>query len=178
MDHIDHAVRPADPLGTVTEAPDGTVTLRYERSLPRPIETVWAAITQPERLADWLGACTVEPHEGGRFDVFVDREPGRSVTGRVLVWDRPRTLSIGWSWHNEPETVVTFALTPDGAAATRLVFTHSNMQAARVGMVLPGWHGFLERLAVALDGGKPGPANTDRLHALQVAYGLPIRSEC
>jgi hypothetical protein len=43
-----------DDLGTFHSGDEGT-TLRYERIYPRPIATVWAALTQPERLADWIG---------------------------------------------------------------------------------------------------------------------------
>ena len=42
----------ASPTGTVERTPDGGV-VRFERLLAFPIEEVWAAITEPERLGDW-----------------------------------------------------------------------------------------------------------------------------
>jgi len=34
-------------LGEISTAPDGTLTLRFERRLAHPPEAVWAALTEP-----------------------------------------------------------------------------------------------------------------------------------
>jgi uncharacterized protein YndB with AHSA1/START domain len=39
----------------VFERRGDTADLRFERRYPRPIGTVWAALTDPVRLADWVG---------------------------------------------------------------------------------------------------------------------------
>jgi uncharacterized protein YndB with AHSA1/START domain len=44
-----------DDFGTFEQQADQAI-LRYERHYRRPIQTVWAALTTHERLADWLGA--------------------------------------------------------------------------------------------------------------------------
>ena len=162
--------------GTFEEAADGTVALRYERSYPRPIATVWAALTQPERLVDWLGACDVEPRVGGTFNVFVDHEASRRIAGRVLTWQPPTLLSFSWRWPGEPETTVRCELAEAGPRETRLVFTHAGMVAPRVGSTLPGWHVFLERLGEVLDERTPGDLG-ERFKQIQGVYrergGLP-----
>ena len=61
-----------DALGTIERHGD-SADLRYERRYPRPIETVWAALTDPTRLADWFAEARVEPHVGGRYELFIDR---------------------------------------------------------------------------------------------------------
>ena len=77
-----------EDLGTYERDGD-LVTLRYERRYPRPIETVWAALTIPERLADWIGASVVEPRVGGIFNVFTDRDEDGQTRGKVITWTPP-----------------------------------------------------------------------------------------
>ena len=38
---------------------DDNIDVRFERFYPRPIDRVWSALTQPERLQDWMGASRV-----------------------------------------------------------------------------------------------------------------------
>src|SRR6266511_2822992 len=45
--------------GTVEEI-GGRYVLRFERRLPHPVETVWDALTRPERLRDWFGEVEVK----------------------------------------------------------------------------------------------------------------------
>ena len=82
-----------DELGTFSRDGD-IVDLRYERRYPRPIGTVWAALTEPARLADWIGQALVEPHVGGRYELFIDRK--RPMTGRILTWQPPTLLEFSW----------------------------------------------------------------------------------
>jgi uncharacterized protein YndB with AHSA1/START domain len=42
--------------GTVQQV-DGRYVLRFERRLNHPVEKVWAALTESDRLAEWLAAC-------------------------------------------------------------------------------------------------------------------------
>ena len=41
-------------LGTYERNGDH-IDVRFERHYPRPPETVWKALTDPARLADWMG---------------------------------------------------------------------------------------------------------------------------
>ena len=159
-----------DPFGTATPAEGDALTLCYERRFPRPIATVWAALTQPERLADWLGACAVEPVVGGRFDVFLDREAPRQVVGRVLAWDAPHLLSFSWKWPHLPDTVVRIELAADTPQTTTMLFTHHGVPHDQRHLVLPGWHVYLERLGQALDGTKPDADFGPRFQEMQAAY--------
>jgi uncharacterized protein YndB with AHSA1/START domain len=159
-----------DEFGTFDRVGD-QATLHYERRYARPIQTVWAALTTPERLADWLGAAFVEPFAGGRFELFIDRpDPDARMLGRVLRWDPPNLLEFSWKVGSEPETTVRCELTADGPNATRLLFSHGAMGFKWVGLVLPGWHSLFERLTTALETGGPTPASMERWRELQVLY--------
>lgn len=136
-----------DQLGAFKRR-DDHIDVRFERHYPRPVETVWSALTEPERLADWMGVANVEPRVGGRFDLMVDGP--HPATGRVRVWDPPRVLEFSWSNTHAPESVIRYELTRDGGG-TRLVFTHQGMPYASSALMLPGWHDFLGRLGNLLE---------------------------
>jgi uncharacterized protein YndB with AHSA1/START domain len=159
-----------DEFGTFDRQADQT-TLRFERRYPSPIQTVWAALTTPERLADWLGAGVVEPHAGGRFELFVDRTNADArMTGRVLQWQPPTLLEFTWKVGPEPESIARWELSEDGPNATRLVLTHGKMEYKWVGLVLPGWHSLLERLTKTLETGEATVDSPERWRELQAVY--------
>jgi uncharacterized protein YndB with AHSA1/START domain len=158
-----------DDLGTFTEGADGKVALRFERLYSRPIETVWAAMTTPERLADWLGEVDMEPRVGGRFNCFVNRDQAAQTRGQVLAWEPPHLLEFSWRSDGELETVVRAELSDARGGQTRLVFTHGRMDRKWMGLVLPGWHQLLERLGKLMRG-EPIESPEGRWRALQAIY--------
>lgn len=95
--------------------------LRYERRYDRPVETVWKALTEPARLADWMGAARVEPYVGGRYELFIDSP--QPMRGRVVTWQPPELLEYSWHSAGAPSSLVRCELVPDGAG-TRLIFMH------------------------------------------------------
>lgn len=140
-----------DALGAFQRR-DDHIDVRFERHYPRPVETVWSALTDPVRLADWMGAANVEPRVGGRFDLMVDGP--HPMTGRVRVWDPPAVLELSWSNTHAPDSVIRYELTRDGEG-TRLIFTHQGMPYESSALMLPGWHDFLVRLGSVLEGAPP-----------------------
>lgn len=154
-----------DDFGTFERNGDD-VDLRYERYFPNTIETVWAALTDPERLGDWMGPARVEPRLGGCYELFIDR--ARPMTGRILTWEPPRLLEFSWDFGDEPPSVVRCELASDGEG-TRLVFVHKSIGFAWIGLVLPGWHVHLERLASLLRG-EAQPLSTERWREMQSVY--------
>jgi uncharacterized protein YndB with AHSA1/START domain len=154
-----------DELGTFNRH-DDTADLRYERRYPRPIETVWAALTEPARLADWIGQALVEPYVGGRYELFIERK--RPMTGRILTWQKPTLLEFTWDTGDAPASIVRCELTPDGDG-TRLVFVHKGVGFVWIGLVLPGWHIHLERLGSLL-AGTAEPMSMPRWRELQAVY--------
>ena len=155
------------PLG-VFERRDDHIDVRFERHYPRPVETVWSAITDPVRLADWMGVAHVEPFVGGRFELMLDGP--HPSTGRVVVWDPPRVLEFSWSNTHAPDSVVRYELSPEGGG-TRLVFTHRRMPYANSALMLPGWHHLLGRLGRALEGAVvAGPLNYRQMQAIYLDH--------
>jgi uncharacterized protein YndB with AHSA1/START domain len=152
-------------FGVVTEAR----TLRIRRTLPGPIERVWAYLTESDKRGRWLASGPMELRVGGRVELTfrnsglsAHAEPapdkykkyeGASFSGRVTRCDPPRLLSYTWGDDSE----VTFELTPQGTDVL-LVLTHRRLPdrstMVRVGS---GWHTHLAILLDHLGGRAPRP---------------------
>ncbi len=137
--------------GTVTAEGAGRV-LRFERVIARPVEKVWAALTVPERIADWLCASAeVEPAAGGRFHLFF--HGGKHLMhGTITRFEPPRALA--YTWPEDRETADSHVLwelssVPEG---TLVVLTHSLPAGGDLAGLGSGWHWHLDALAAAADG--------------------------
>ena len=96
-----------DAPGQVT-ATDDALQVVFHRHYARPIEKVWAAITTPERLADWLADAEIEMRTGGKIRLSWN-DGAHTMEGRVLVCEPPK--SFAWTWTLDGrETVVRFDL--------------------------------------------------------------------
>ena len=137
-----------DALGSI-ERRDDHIDVRFVRHYPRPVETVWSALTEPARLADWMGAASVEPRAGGRFQLMLDGP--HPMTGRVVVWDPPHVLEHEWRQRIVDDGVVRYELAEDGAG-TLLTFTHRGLSVRNAKGFIPGTHAFLDRLEAHLAG--------------------------
>jgi uncharacterized protein YndB with AHSA1/START domain len=110
---------------------------------------LWDAITDPERLARWIGTVEGDLRAGGAFRArFTSTWEG---PGRVDVCDPPRrllvTLGVGEDDENELEAV----LTPDGDG-TVLVIEERGFGLDEVAAHGAGWQAHVEDLAAHLAG--------------------------
>jgi len=159
------------PLGTVT-ADDQGATIAFERRYPHPIEAVWAALTEPEQLASWLGVTVLEGCEGGT--IVIEAGPQslpvevRRTTGRILAWDPPRVLEYEWHQAIIEASTVRFELTADGDA-TVLKLIHRWLSPRNANGFIPGWHAYLDRLAAHLAGDEI-PDWSERYEQLKGGY--------
>ncbi len=136
------------PLGEVTTTRDA-MTVRFRRRYNKPVEAVWAAVTIPERLADWLAVAEIELREGGKIHLTWNNS--NSMTGTVTVCAPPKALA--WHWPIDGrDTLVRFDLEPDGAGCL-LTLTHSGLPTTGPATgVRVGWHAHLEALPAAMEG--------------------------
>ena len=158
-----------EAAGEVTRVNDALQVV-FHRHYARPIEKVWAAITTPERLADWLADAEIEMRTGGKIRLSWN-DGAHTMEGRVLVCEPPK--SFAWTWTLDGrETVVRFDLRRDGDGC-RLTMTHSGLSttAGQGGGVRAGWHAHLEGLPDAIEGRKtPWATKTERQTALSSLY--------
>jgi uncharacterized protein YndB with AHSA1/START domain len=139
-------------LAAITER--STVTL--VRSLPGPIERIWAYLTEPNLLAKWFSQGVVADRIGG--DVRFEMGP----SGRVTVCEPPRLLEYTWNAQESSscgpvvDSLVRWELAKDGDRV-RLTLTHSRLPENEVLGHGAGWHTFVERLSACVDGRVPEP---------------------
>ncbi len=137
----------------------GKAEVRIERVLPAPIEEVFAAWTDPARMAEWLSPvghaeADVDLRVSGRFRVsMIDDKTRIEHTGEYLMVDPPRELSFTWqSPYTGPEpSVVTISLVAEGSE-TRMVLIHHRLPEGYGDAHAQGWEAMIARLAVLLDG--------------------------
>ena len=139
----------------MTEQPIGSIerqgehyTLVLERRYPVPIESVWRALVEPEKLKQWLGDVAIEGRVGGSYEIDFNGED--HAGGAILEYDPPRVLEFEWGEMQEA-SIVRFDLrkTDDG---THLRLTHS-LQSERMALGTgPGWHAHLDLFEAQLLG--------------------------
>lgn len=157
-------------LGVVTEHADGH-EIRFERFIARPVEKVWAAITTPERIADWLATAEVDLRLGGRFALKFT-EPDYAFEGEIVEFDPPRLIAWTWPHEQHPNSVVRWELFP-GPGGCRLVLSQSGMHPPHLVEVAAGWHALLESLPGAAGGPKVA-WTMDREMALRPLYAARL----
>lgn len=137
--------------GAVREVEDG-YELRFERLYKAPIDEVWALLTEPDRIEEWLGVADVELRPGGRFRLL--EVGGQGIAGVILTLEPPRVLEYTWNSAEWTGGTVRYELS-EADGGTRLVFTH--IHPARSWEVyryksLAGWHTLLDLLELAVEG--------------------------
>ena len=150
--------------GAITKVADGVYDLRFERRYALPIETVWAALTEPARLSDWLALAEVDLRLGGVIALEWPQMGDRN-DGLIVALEPPRLLAYTWSEPDgAPGSVVRWALseTPDGC---RLMMTHTLLRAAHLLDVGTGWHTLLDDLPAAAARPRPRPWTAERIRA-------------
>jgi uncharacterized protein YndB with AHSA1/START domain len=113
-------------------------------------EEVWEALTEEDRLQEWLAPdVELDPVEGGEIAV---RDGDEERTGTVETVEEPGRFAFTWSRPGEGESFVEFTIEalPGGSRVTVVETpTHSaatNTPAASTAMASDGWDARLARL--------------------------------
>ena len=149
-------------MATKSGAAAGLVTrpsLTLKRRLNASPAKVYAAWTDPEKIARWFGPAQVvagsvradiDARIGGRYRISFKMQDGEhnEVAGVYREMAPNQRLAFSWAWHSTPEreSQVTISLRPDGDG-TLLTLHHEQLfdQAAREGHE-GGWIGTLDKL--------------------------------
>jgi uncharacterized protein YndB with AHSA1/START domain len=98
--------------------------IQIELQIAAPIEAVWATLTDPATISQWMAddAVEVDLRIGGRYAFF-----GRETTGAFTEVQAPQVLEYTWrqsSWLGEwADSVVRWQLQADGAG-TQVTLNH------------------------------------------------------
>jgi uncharacterized protein YndB with AHSA1/START domain len=98
-------------LGTLQSA-GGKGVVRMQDRYDTDLDDLWSALTEPSRLARWLGEVDGDLRPGGEFRAhFAD---GYEGTGRVDVCEPPRRLLLTMKPGQPDEGTIEATLTADG----------------------------------------------------------------
>lgn len=141
--------------------------LRFERTLPAPVETVWKYLTDSDLRQRWFMAGSLDGRVGGDIEFVFDHDQlsdndvamperfaaniGRRWTEKVVRYEPPR--AIAYTFGSDDESIATFELKDAGDGKTLLTLVHSGIKnrddAANFG---GGWLSHLAVLEARLDG--------------------------
>jgi len=147
--------------------------LTFVRHFPGPIERVWAFLTDPKLLAEWLLGGVVADRVGGEVTFEI------GATGRITAYEPPHLLEYTWSEEDASfgpvvDSLIRWELSKEGSGV-RLTLTHSRLPEIEVLGHGAGWHTFLQRLSACFDGREPEPVN-ELFARLKDEYSPVVRS--
>jgi uncharacterized protein YndB with AHSA1/START domain len=151
---------------------DGKAVVRMEDRFDTDIDDLWSALTDPSRLARWLGEVEGDLRLGGEFRArYFD---GWEGTGRVEACEPPRRLLVVTKHHRQAdETTVEAVLTADGDQ-TILVWEARGMPPNLLAEYGAGIQVHVEDLAAHIAGQEHGDGEA-RWNELMPAYrGLAV----
>jgi uncharacterized protein YndB with AHSA1/START domain len=136
-------------------------TIQREMMIGADAATVFAFLTDPDRLIRWIGvSATVDPLPGGLF--VLDVQEGFVARGEFKEVVPVSRLAYSWGWEGNRENVppgsslIEIDLLPRNGS-TLLKFKHSGLPPGAVPGHEDGWNHYLARLVIAASGGDPGP---------------------
>jgi len=143
-------------VGTGGHAAGEGRVVRLRRTFDAPVEDVWDALTNPERIGRWFLPISGDYRLGGRYQFE------GNAGGEILECERPRRLRVSWVYGEvtSPADVseLELRLTPSDAGTT-LVLEHTAIVPEEFwstygpGAVGVGWDGGLLGLSLHLKGG-------------------------
>lgn len=135
------------------ETRDGHDSVVLTRSFAAPIESVWAAVTESDRLERWIGPWTGDPTSGSvLFHMNAEGDGTPTETFTIDACDPPRRLALT-STSESNDDVWHFALDlAEADGRTMLTFSQSVPDAEMAASVGPGWEYYLDRLVAAETG--------------------------
>ena len=140
--------------GSIQHLPSKLARLTFVRTYDAPADQVWAAITDPEKIAAWWAVAEqLDLTGGGRFVLRwlnSDEEGYQPVaTGRISALDPGRIIE----YNTDVFGALRFVLAPADDGGTKLTFTSTlPLSPSWEAKMLAGWHWRFDALADALKG--------------------------
>ena len=125
-------------------------TVTVEREYATSAAELWSALTEPERIARWIGHYAAD---GDDYRLEMELGDGSAVvTGRVLACEPEKRILMRWRFIVEAETEVEATLTPHGDGHVVLTLTHRRVQAINASVYGAVWQDVFTHLDRELRG--------------------------
>jgi uncharacterized protein YndB with AHSA1/START domain len=143
------------------------VAVVFDRHYATTAPDLWAACTEPDRLARWFAPVTGDLREGGAFTIHFD--DADTPACRVVRCAPPEQLV--WEWPvGGTASLVTVGIAPDGDGV-RLTLRHERLTPTQAPGYAAGWDTYVRSLEAHV-AGAPAPdwdTTWGRLHELYAA---------
>jgi uncharacterized protein YndB with AHSA1/START domain len=134
--------------------PEATTVASIVIEIDAPVtaERAWAAVSQPDEVAEWFADVT--PIDGIGSPYRVDFGDGSGVEGRIRAFEPGHRFAYSWAWTGEeeapPTTLVTWVVGA-GPAGAVVRLTHEGWAEAGLDQDVRDehaeyWEGYLESL--------------------------------
>ena len=138
-----------EALGTI-ERGDGYYEAHLQRVLDHDQEAVWAMLTEPARIVEWLAPGEIELRKGGSAKLdFVDS--GIVIDSTVSECEAPYLLEYSWSGPGEPLRPLRWE-TEQRQDGTRLTLSLRSPEDEDIARTCAGWEAHLMMLMAAIEG--------------------------
>lgn len=158
------------PLGQVLRDEEG-LRLEFVRTYNDPVDDVWSALTEPDRLVRWIGTFSGDPTTGTVEFVMNEDESATPEIVTILSCVPPTRLVVDVPTPDGTWRLSVTLEAQDGS--TRLTFTQRLAEPYDASSVGPGWHYYLDRLGAVVAGLRVPDSWDDYYPALSDAYALP-----
>ena len=132
------------------ETRNGHDSVVFTRTFRAPIESVWAAITESDRLERWIGTWTGDPASGSiLFQMNAEGDEVQPDPFTIRTCEPPRLLAVSSPGADDEGSFdLVLELTED-AGTTILTFSQSMSNPDGAASMGPGWEYYLDRLVAS-----------------------------
>ena len=138
-----------EALGTITKD-QNRYTAVLTRVFDHDMASVWAMLTNPANLVNWLAPGTIELKLGGAAKLDFG-DSGIVIDSKVSAYSEGSLIEYSWSSPGEPTRPLRFELTPDGAQ-TKLTLTLTVPSDEVVARSVAGFEAHMMMLLAAIEG--------------------------
>ncbi len=171
---VGHQRTPAPSASGRRESRDGVEWVVYTRRLSVPREEVWASLTDPARLAHWVGTFRGDP-TAGVVEMFFTAE---AADGEVLLPQTyriervvpGREVLVSTSSPGEPEEWRLLVRLVDHGAGTEVRVAQAMPNLALAPSVAAGCEFYLDRMVAAMEGRDPDDLDFDEYFVTQAGH--------
>jgi uncharacterized protein YndB with AHSA1/START domain len=164
----------SSPAGLVVEDAEG-VRLEYVREWDVPVDEVWSAVTDSDRLGRWFGRWTGDP-ASGTVQMTLTGEGDDAAPEPVTIdaCEPPHRLAVTTGAPDaERRWPLEVTLAAAASGGTTLRFVHRLGPDDDVPSTGVGWHYYLDRLDAVVRDEPPTEAWDDYYPALEDRYPRP-----
>jgi uncharacterized protein YndB with AHSA1/START domain len=161
------------PTGFFAPRDEGDA-VSFVRTFRAPIDDVWAAVTESDRLARWIGFYTGDPTQG-HVEFTMNAEGDEVVPARYNIrrCEPPQVLQIHTTDDFGTWDLIVELTENDGV--TTLTLSQIIDDPTTIENTGPGWEYYLDRLISALTGADPNVIDFDDYYPAQQEYYLAIQ---